>query len=99
MLLDAPLLLESGLDSWVDKIVFVDAPRQIREYRAVSRGWTEQEFDVRENLQWSVEVKRTRADFVIDNSGASEKTRAQVRKIIGLVPSFQDGGLRQERQT
>lgn len=86
VLLDAPLLLESGWENGVDKILFVDVPRHLRLSRALSRGWTEQEFDVRENLQLPVEQKRSRADFVIDNSGTPEETFEQIKRFIGEQP-------------
>lgn len=79
--LDAPLLLEAGWDKLCEKLVFVDAPRESRCRRAIARGWSEKEFAARENAQQSLQHKRARADFVIDNSGAPEQTAAQVRAL------------------
>jgi dephospho-CoA kinase len=78
VVLDLPLLFESGWNKFCDKIVFVDAPREVRQSRAAQRGWTPEEFTRRETAQQSPEAKRELADVVIDNSGSRESARAQV---------------------
>jgi len=75
--LDAPLLLEAGWDKFCDTLVFVDAPREVRLGRALARGWTESEFSARENAQEPLDLKRKRADVVIDNATSFEQTREQ----------------------
>jgi len=78
--LDAALLLEAGWNDWCDKLVFVDSPRETRLTRAMARGWSKEEFAAREGAQESLELKRQRADVIIDNSGPSERTQAQVEQ-------------------
>jgi len=78
--LDVPLLLEAGWDRCCDKLVFVEVPRQVRLSRALARGWSEKAFAAREDAQESLDLKRMRADVVLDNSGSSEYTRAQVER-------------------
>ena len=39
VILDAPLLLEAGMDSLIDYLVYVDADFAVRQKRAVERGW------------------------------------------------------------
>jgi dephospho-CoA kinase len=80
IVLDAALLLEAGWDAMCDALVFVDAPRSARLQRAMARGWTEAEFDAREGAQETLEAKRQRADFEIDNSGDLEHLRSQVER-------------------
>lgn len=85
--LDAPLLLEVGWDRWCDKLIFVDAPREVRLARAIQRGWSPEQFAIREAAQWPVEQKRLRADIIIDNSGTLEDTRVQVLQVWqSLIP-------------
>jgi dephospho-CoA kinase len=79
--IDAPLLVEAGLNELCDKLVFVDAPPAVRLARAVGRGWRKEDFEAREGCQLSLDFKRSRADVVIDNSGSSEQTQAQVRRL------------------
>jgi dephospho-CoA kinase len=78
--LDAPLLLEADWDRLCDRLVFVDAPRQTRLSRALARGWSKEDFAVREEAQESLDFKRERADVVVDNSGSPEQTQAQVER-------------------
>ncbi|MCR4411608.1 MAG: dephospho-CoA kinase [Thermoguttaceae bacterium] len=85
--LDAPLLFEAGWVKLCDVLMFVDAPRQLRLARALARGWSEKEFAEREGVQESLESKRKQADWVVDNSGSPEQTRAQLeafwRRLVG----------------
>jgi dephospho-CoA kinase len=78
--LDAPLLLEAKWDKLCDKLVFVDAPPETRLARALSRGWTREDFAAREAAQESLDFKRGRADVIVDNSGPPQLTKAQVER-------------------
>lgn len=44
VVIDAPLLIESAWNDVCDVIAFVDAPREQRLARALTRGWTPEEF-------------------------------------------------------
>lgn len=79
LVLDAALLFEAGWNSLCDKILYVDAPRDVRLERAVSRGWSAEQFAAREAAQWPVEDKRSRADLVIRNVRTLESLREVVR--------------------
>jgi dephospho-CoA kinase len=78
--LDAPLLVEAGWDAICDRLVFVEAPREIRLARARQRGWTDAEFSAREGVQAPLDLKRGRAGVIIDNAGTPTETRAQVER-------------------
>jgi dephospho-CoA kinase len=79
--LDAALLFEAGWDRLCNSMVFVDAPRAARLARALQRGWTEEDFAAREAAQDSLESKRARADWIIDNSGPIAHTQSQVKRL------------------
>jgi len=81
IVLDVPLLVESGWNTLCDKLIFVDAPREARLRRAAQRGWSAEEIDRREALQQSLESKRQQADYTIDNSGSLESLQEQVDRI------------------
>jgi dephospho-CoA kinase len=83
--LDAPLLLETNFEPLVDKIVFIDCPREKRLARALERGWTEEHFDAREKAQLPLETKRQRADFVIDNSGSLRDTSKEIKRCLNEI--------------
>ena len=74
-------LPEAGLDKLCDKLIFVDAPPEVRLQRAMARGWRKEDFTAREDAQKSLDFKRNRADVVIDNSGSPEQTQAQVQRL------------------
>ena len=64
LVIDAPLLLEVGLDEACDAVVVVDALWAIRAARvAQSRGWSEAELHKREESQLPRDLKRQKADY------------------------------------
>ena len=80
--LDAPVMLEAGWDAVCDTLVYIDSPREIRCRRAMeSRGWKKEDFAAREAAQKSLEKKRSRADFVIDNSTCIDSVEQQVDRL------------------
>ena len=86
LVIDAPLLLESGLGSACDAIVFVDAPEALRLERVRrNRGWSEADWRRRESAQWPLDRKREAADHVVRNDGDPESLRAQVRLVLDHV--------------
>jgi len=78
IVIDAPLLLESGWNEACDVIALVDCPREERLRRALDRGWTPEEFTRRELSQMPIEQKRRWATHVIDNSGTLADLQTQV---------------------
>jgi dephospho-CoA kinase len=80
-ILDAPVMLKSGWDEICSVVVFVEASDSVRRERALARGWTREEFEAREAAQESLEVKRRRADFVIDNSATAGYTEEQIERL------------------
>ena len=75
--LDAPVMFKAGWDKLCNKLVFVDAPLEIRINRASERGWDNNELAKREANQVSIETKRKRATDIIDNSRTKEITFQQ----------------------
>ncbi|HMN97281.1 MAG TPA: dephospho-CoA kinase [Phycisphaerales bacterium] len=84
--IDAPLLLEAGLDDRCDAILFVDAPRVLRLARlAAARGWTDAELARREAAQWPLDRKRQRATHVIENVADESHLRTQVLAALDAI--------------
>lgn len=84
VVLDAAILLEAGWSHVCDRIVYVHADRDTRLERvAAQRGWTAEEVAQREQAQLSLSEKASRADDVIENSGALEQTARQVERLLG----------------
>ena len=82
VIIDAPLLVEVGLQNKVNKLIVVslDRKKQIERLRrktALSR----QEIIARIRSQIPLRAKMRLADFIIDNSGSLKETRKQVTAI------------------
>ncbi|MCA1291664.1 dephospho-CoA kinase [Paenibacillus sp. alder61] len=76
---DIPLLFESGLEGLYEEIMVVYVPRPIQLERLVLRDrLTLEQAEARLQAQMDIEVKRERADVLIDNSRGMEETKRQV---------------------
>jgi dephospho-CoA kinase len=92
LVLDVPLLLETGGDAAVDLVVVVTAPADIQRARALSRsGMTGERFDEIMKRQMPDSEKRRRAHFLVDTSASLESTRQQVRDFVQAVSAMIHG--------
>ena len=83
---EIPLLFEVGLEDDYDMVVVVDAPREVRETRALgSRGWTAEEFAAIDAAQLAASEKRRRADRVLDNRGDPGKLNSATHRLWGEI--------------
>ena len=79
---DIPLLFEGRMTGDFDRIVLVDAPRPVRLERLVrERGLRETEAMDMIVAQMPAELKRARADFVIDNVGTLTQLDRRVTEV------------------
>jgi dephospho-CoA kinase len=77
-----PLLFERHLADEFDYIVLVDAPRAVRLDRIVrDRGLEEAEAMDMIASQMPAELKRARADWVIENAGTMEQLEGAVDRL------------------
>ncbi|HEY1448818.1 MAG TPA: dephospho-CoA kinase [Caulobacteraceae bacterium] len=84
--LDIPLLLETGGERNVDKVVVVSAPAELQRQRVLARpGMTVAKFEAILGAQMADADKRARADFVIDTSQDFDHARRQVRQILDAL--------------
>lgn len=83
VLLDIPLLFETGAEARVDVVVVVSADPQIQRQRVLARpGMTEERFNMILSRQTPDAEKRRRADYLIDSSQSIEAARERVLDII-----------------
>ena len=88
IVLDIPLLFESGTQARVDKVVVVTCDPEIQRERVLARpGMTEEKFKMILARQTPDVEKRRRADFVIDTGQGFDHARAEVRRIIAALRS------------
>jgi dephospho-CoA kinase len=92
VVLDIPLLYETGGDSRVDAVVVVTAPPEVQRERVMARpGMTEERFAQLLAAQVPDAEKRRRADFIVDTSRGFDAARAQVRDILARVAKMPAG--------
>ena len=88
VVLDIPLLFESGGAGRVDRIVVVSAPADVQKDRVLARpGMTEEKFLAILSHQMPDEEKRARADFIVDSSRGLDDALRQVERIVAQLRS------------
>lgn len=86
VLLDIPLLFETGGDKYCDHVAVVTAPASVQRERVLSRpGMTPERLDAILAKQTPDAEKRAKADFVISSAFGLDFTRAHVTAIIELL--------------
>jgi dephospho-CoA kinase len=89
VVLDIPLLYETGAERRCDAVVVVSAPAEVQRTRAFERpGMTEEKFEAILATQMPDAEKRAQADFVVDTSKGFDPVRAQVREILARVATM-----------
>ncbi len=83
VVLDIPLLFETGGTNRVDKILVVSAPYEMQRERVLSReNMTEKKFQSILARQMPDAEKRAKADFIVDTGQDKEFARQQVSEIL-----------------
>jgi len=89
IIVDIPLLYESNLQGMFEEIVVVYVPREVQLTRLMQRNnWSREKAEDLLNAQMDIELKRSKASYVIDNSGDLAHTDMQVAAMwdrLGLV--------------
>ena len=86
VLLDIPLLFETGGHEFVDCVVVVSAPADIQRARVLARpDMTEEKFDDILAKQVPDSDKRAAADFIVDSSVSVQDAHRQVKEILAAL--------------
>ena len=90
VLLDVPLLYETGLDTACDAVAVVSAPAEVQRDRVLARGaMTEAEFQTILARQLPDAEKRRRATYIIPTTSL-EAARQAVKDVLADIRRTQD---------
>lgn len=90
VLLDVPLLYETGLDTACDAVAVVSAPAEVQRDRVLARGaMTEAEFQTILARQLPDAEKRRRATYIIPTTSL-EAARRSVKDVLADIRRTQD---------
>ncbi|MEJ2067449.1 MAG: dephospho-CoA kinase, partial [Deltaproteobacteria bacterium] len=79
VVLEIPLLIETGAHERVDLVLVVYASRELQIQRLMARdGMSRQEAIQRINTQLPLEEKVAAAHYIINNTGSEEETEEQI---------------------
>lgn len=86
VIMDVPLLFETGGDRGLDAVIVVSAPEHLQKQRVLARpGMTLDKLEAILARQLPDQEKRARADFVIDTSFGLEDARRQVEDAMAQI--------------
>jgi dephospho-CoA kinase len=86
VVLDIPLLIETGAHERVDLVVVVYATRELQIQRLMARdGISRQEAMRRIDTQLPLEEKISSAHYIINNTGSVEETEEQVIRFYQVI--------------
>ena len=82
VILDIPLLFETGRNMTMDAVVVVSSPEAVRRERVLKRpGMTPEKFAAILNRQVPDAEKRAQADFIIETDQGLDHALAQVKRV------------------
>jgi dephospho-CoA kinase len=85
IVLDAAVMLEAGWHDVCDRLIYIDAPPEVRWQRiAALRGWTLEDLQHRERAQLPLTEKAAQADHVLHNATTLEDLTRQVEDLLPL---------------
>lgn len=84
--LEIPLLFETGADKLVDAVIVMSAPAGIQRKRVLERpGMSIERLEGLLARQLPDDVKRRRADFIVDTGGTLAETHEQLDAILAML--------------
>lgn len=81
---DVPLLFEKNLESQFDLTILVYSPKNLQIERIKLRNptWSAAEIEQRLKSQLDIEVKRSKANYIIENVGTLDELQKQIALMI-----------------
>ena len=92
VVLEIPLLFETGSERQVDVTIVVTAPEEVQRARLMAReGMSQARAEMLLANQMPDADKRKRADYVVDTNRELEETGAEIDNIIDSLRGFEKG--------
>lgn len=86
IVLDAPLLFETGLESCCDGVIFVASkPRNRIQRVQAQRGWEESDWSRREKSQILLNKKLELSDHMVDNDLSKTDLRCHLQRLLSRI--------------
>lgn len=85
VVLEVPLLFETGYDGQCAKTIFVETAEPTIAERLRAKGFAALEIEQRNAAQMSAEEKRKKADFIILNNATIDQTREEVKRVLNAL--------------
>lgn len=83
---EVPLFFEGGLQSWIRPVIVIACDPATQKQRLKQRDdLTEEEARRHLDAQMSLEEKRRRADYVVENDGSLEELERQVKAVLDNI--------------
>jgi dephospho-CoA kinase len=90
VMIDAPLLYETGLYKKVNKVVVVSTNAPATKERLKKRGMDEDDIDKRTAIQIPLNEKEAMADLVIYNNGTIEELKRKVDDLLSRIEAWEE---------
>ncbi|HEY1735232.1 MAG TPA: dephospho-CoA kinase [Methylovirgula sp.] len=86
VVVDIPLLYETGSDAELDAVLLVTAPETVQKARIAARpGMTAEKLAAIIGKQMPDAEKRRRADFILDTSSGHDEAKRQVKEFMKKI--------------
>lgn len=81
VMVEVPLLFESGFEKFCDKVICVSTSEKVARERLGAKGFSAEEISARLSAQFFSEEKKKRSHYAIENSENLERTKQNVLEI------------------
>ena len=86
IVLDVPLLIETGQDKWCHTLIYVAADKEVRANRLKStHGWDSEKIKNVENAQLALDIKAQMPDYTLYNNSSISDLARQTDEVLSLI--------------